>query len=83
MNLDLGHQIFAALAEVLCIPGREDMSVTCRFSSPGIYEVRFVRHGKEESVSARVNGVPPNFPLASMLAHEYNEAILRLTLEAS
>lgn len=81
MSRDPGHQIFAALAEVLCIPGREDVAVTCRFSSPGIYEVRFVRHGKEESVSARVNGVPPNFPLASMLAHEYNEAIRRLTCE--
>ncbi len=83
MNLDPGHQIFAALAEVLCIPGREDVAVTCRFSSPGIYEVRFVRHGKEDSVSARANGFPPGFPLASMLAHEYNEAILRLTPEGS
>lgn len=83
MNLDPIHQVFAALAEVLCIPGREDVVVTCRFSSPGIYEVRFGRHGKEESVSARVNGVPPNFPLVSMLAHEYNEAILRLTPEGS
>ena len=83
MNLDPIHQVFAALAEVLCIPGREDVAVTCRFSSPGIYEVRFMLGGKMESVSARVNGVPPNFPLVSMLAHEYNEALLRLTLEAS
>lgn len=81
MNRDTGHQIFAAIADVICIPGREDVAVNCRFSSPGIYEVGFVRHGQEESISAMVNGFPAVFPLVSMLACEYNEAILRLTPE--
>jgi hypothetical protein len=81
MSLDPGHQIFTALAEVLCIPGREDVAVTCRFSSPGIYEVRFVRHGRAFSVWSPISRIAAHPAPVSMLAHEYNEAILRLTPE--
>ena len=83
MNLDPGHQIFAALAEVLCIPGREDVAVNCRFSSSGIYEVRFVRGGRAINVWSPISEIAAHPAPVPMLAHEYNEAILRLTPEAS
>ena len=81
MNLDPIHQVFAALAEVLCIPGREDVAVNCRFWSPGIYDVKFERHGKERSVSASHADIAAHPAPVSMLACEYNKAILRLTPE--
>lgn len=81
MNRDTGHQIFAAIADVICIPGREDVAVNCRFWSPGIYDVRFKRHGKEGSVSASHADIAAHRAPVSMLACEYNKAILRLTPE--